>query len=156
MLDDIANAAAPLISPEMYREQVFPHFKQLISNFHKTGLKAIKHSDGNLYPILDCLIESGIDCLDPIDPMGGMDLAGILREYGDKISCKGNIDCVHVLVDGTFEEVENAVKECIAAGAVNGGHIISSSNSIHKGISPANYKFMLECIRKYGKHPVNM
>jgi hypothetical protein len=34
---------------------------------------AIKHTDGNIMPLIDMIIDSNIDCLDTIDPLAGMD-----------------------------------------------------------------------------------
>ena len=149
-LDDIADAKGPFMGPELYRLQVLPYFKKFIKDCHALGLKVIKHSDGNLNPILDDLIDSGIDGLDPIDPMGMMDIKSIKQKYGDKIVLKGNIDCVWTLVSGTKEQVERDVIKCLEEGMPNGSFIISSSNSIHKSVNPENYAHMLYCIRKYG------
>lgn len=154
MLDDIANAQAPLFSPAMYREHILPHFAKLVLNCHNIGVKVIKHSDGNLNPILEDLIGSGIDCLDPIDPMGNMDMAHIKATYGDQIAMKGNIDCVQTLVTGSHKQIEDEIKACMFAGGIGGGLIISSSNSIHKGVNPDCYKYMLECIKRYGNYPL--
>ncbi len=156
MCDDIANAPGPLMGAEKYHEQVLPHFKKLISNCHDLGLKVIKHSDGNLMPIMDDLIDSGIDCLDPIDPMGNMDMAHIKKTYGDKIAMMGNVDCVKTLVDGTPEEIEEEVKSCLRAGAAGGGLILASSNSIHAGVKPENYLHMVRCVEKYGHYPMDL
>ena len=149
-LDDIADAKGPFMGPELYRLQVLPYFKKFIKDCHALGLKVIKHSDGNLNPILDDLIDSGIDGLDPIDPMGMMDIKSIKQKYGNKIVLKGNIDCVWTLVSGTKEQVERDVIKCLEEGMPNGCFIISSSNSIHKSVNPENYAHMLYCIRKYG------
>ncbi|MCK4805294.1 MAG: uroporphyrinogen decarboxylase, partial [Spirochaetes bacterium] len=100
--------------------------------------------------------DSGIDCLDPIDPLGGMDMLYIRENYSSRIARKGNIDCVKVLVDGKPDQVVEAVKDCIRKGSPGGGHIISSSNSLHAGINPELYKIMLETVRKYGEYPIRL
>ncbi len=149
-LDDIADSKGPFMGPDMYREQILPHFKKFITLCHALGLKVIKHSDGNLNPILDDLLNSGIDGLDPIDPMGNMDIKSIKQKFGNRVALKGNIDCVWTLVSGSIEQVEEDVIKCLKDGMPGGNFIISSSNSIHKSINPDNYKHMLYCIRKYG------
>jgi uroporphyrinogen decarboxylase len=102
------------------------------------------------------LVESGIDCIDPIDPLGGMDMRHVREEYGSRVARKGNVDCVHVLTEGSPAQVEEAVKKCIRAGSPGGGHIISSSNSLHAGIDPTLYRVMLETIQKYGEYPIRL
>lgn len=154
--DDIANNQGLLISPEMYMEQVYPSFQELVRNFKDLDLLVIKHSDGDLRAVVEPLIETGIDCLDPIDPLGNMDIAQMKQKYGSRVALKGNVDCVGTLVDGTREDVVRATMQCILAASIGGGHIISSSNSIHSGISPENYRVFLDTVHEYGTYPLDM
>jgi uroporphyrinogen decarboxylase len=90
--DDIASSEGLLISPEMYRTQVYPHFKRLIRSFKDLGFLVIKHTDGNIMPILDMIVATGIDALNPMEPAAGMDIGLIKEVYGDRIALIGNID----------------------------------------------------------------
>lgn len=153
--DDIANNTGLLMRPDMYVEQVYPHFKQLVQNLKAEGLYVIKHSDGDLRAVLDELVDSGIDCLDPIDPLGDMDIAYMKKTYGDRIALKGNIDCVGTLVDKSLEDVKKETARCLLDASFGGGHIISSSNSIHKGINPKNYECFLEEVHEMGVYPLD-
>jgi len=152
--DDFADSRGPFVSPQMFREMLYPEFKRVVEGYKKLGFYVIKHSDGNLHPILDMLLDSGIDCLDPIDPLGGMDIGHIREAYGHRVARKGNIDCVKTLVRGTPDEVRQEVQQCIRKGAPGGGHIISSSNSLHASIAPELYRAMLEAISQYGNYPI--
>ena len=73
------------------------------------------------------------------------------KSYGDRICVVGNIDCGQLLTFGTEKEVEDAVKTCISQVSSGGGHIITSSNSIHSSVRPENYLAMINAVRKYGK-----
>jgi uroporphyrinogen decarboxylase len=154
--DDFADNRGPFVSPEMFRGFLYPEFKRVVQGYKDMGFYVIKHSDGNLNPILDMLIESGIDCLDPIDPLGDMDIGYIRERYGDRIARKGNIDCVKTLVGGPAERVKGEVIECIRSASPGGGHIISSSNSLHAGIDPELYRVMIETIGEYGGYPIRI
>jgi uroporphyrinogen decarboxylase len=154
--DDLADSKGPFVSPAMFREFLYPEFRRVVQGYKKLGFYVIKHSDGNLNPVLDMLVESGIDCIDPIDPLGGMNMRRVREDYGNRVSRKGNVDCVHVLTEGSAAQVEEAVKNCIRAGSPGGGHIISSSNSLHAGIDPALYRVMLDTIQKYGEYPISL
>ena len=72
--------------------------------------------------------------------------------YGDKICLKGNVDCTGALCNGTRTEVEQEVKQCVMAGGAGGGLILSSSNTIHRGVRPENYRAMLDALRRYGTY----
>ena len=147
--DDVAMATRPLFHPDVYREQILPAFRRAIHGFKALGCLTIKHCDGNVLPLVDDWIEAGIDCLDPIDPGAGLTLAGMKAAYGRRIALKGNIDCVKTLCSGTPEEVRDEVRRCISDGGPE-GLIVSSSNTIHRGVKPANYRAMLDSLREFG------
>lgn len=147
--DDIATGRGPIISPKVYADVIFPFFKEIAEGYRSLGLFFIKHSDGDIRPYLDLWLEAGIDCLDPIDPCGGLDMGEMKKRYGDRICLKGNIDCTGNLCDGTPEDVEEEVRICIEKGGPD-GLIVSSSNTIHRGVKPQNYRAMIDAVRKYG------
>ncbi len=121
-----------------------------MGGYKELGLYVIKHTDGNLWPIIDMLVDSGIDCLDPIDPIAGMDLAEVKAKYGNRIALKGNVDCASLMTFGTPEETAEATREALRQGMPGGGYILSSSNSIHSGVKPENYLAMLDTLRQFG------
>ena len=145
--DDVANASGPLMSPKTYFEVIAPAFRKVIQGYRSLGCYVIKHCDGDVRPLLDFWIECGIHCLDPIDPSAGLHMPTMKKAYGDRICLKGNINCAGVLQNGTVAEVEAAVRDCLreCGGA---GLILSSSNSIHRGVKPENYWAMLGALRR--------
>jgi uroporphyrinogen decarboxylase len=154
--DDYAGNRGPFMSPQHFRDLFYPGLRRVMGGFKELGLYVIKHTDGNLWPIMDMIIDSGIDCLDPIDPQGGMDLAEVKEKYGDRIALKGNVDCSHLMTFGTPEEVVAATKEALRKGSPGGGFILSSSNSIHSAVKPENYQALLETLEQYGRYPISV
>jgi len=152
--DDYAGNSRPFFSPEIAREFVIPRLKLMVDAIHEEGGKVIKHSDGNLMPILDQIVTAGVDALNPIETLAGMDIGEIKRKYGNRIALIGNIDCGHLLSHGTMGEVDAAVKDCLAEAATGGGFILSSSNAIHSSVNPENYRAMIAAGRKYGRYPL--
>jgi uroporphyrinogen decarboxylase len=152
--DDIADNHGPLISPALWESLFLPHFRRFERALHACGLRHWKHSDGNIRPLLGSLVDAGIDGIDPVDPLGGMDLGETKREWGGRVAVKGNIDCVELLVRGTPEGVERAVRDAIRAAGPGGGYVCSTSNSIHKGVRPDLYAAMVEAIRTHGRYPL--
>ncbi|MFW6162332.1 MAG: uroporphyrinogen decarboxylase family protein [Planctomycetota bacterium] len=154
--DDYASADGPFMSPAMFREYLYPGLKRVMGAFNDLGLPVIKHSDGDLRPVLDMILDSGIDCLDPIDPMGGMSMAEMKRAYGDRIALKGNVNCAHTLALGTEKDVVEETIQVIRDAGHGGGLIASSSNSIHASVKPGNYLAMWNAIRCYGRYPLKL
>lgn len=148
--DDIADKNFPLISPDQFREFINPYNRRLVEMGHDKGLKVIRHSDGNLWPLLDILLETGYDGLNPLEPQAGMDLKRVKEYCGDRLCLLGNIDCVDLLPNGSTDEVDMAVKQAIEDAGRGGGLIICSSNSLHPGVKAENCAAMFAAVRKYG------
>jgi len=148
--DDIAGNNGLFMSPSHFKEFIYPTMKKLYENWKNFGLYIIKHSDGNLYHIMDLLIDTGLDCLHPIDPLAGMSLAKVKAEYGRRICIMGNVNCAGNLVHGTIENIIDEVKKCIEIAAPGGGYILSSSNSIPNGVKSENYLAMVAAVKEYG------
>ncbi|MBA3013267.1 MAG: hypothetical protein KKF12_15990 [Proteobacteria bacterium] len=148
--DDIADKNFPLIAPDQFLEFVNFYNRQIVEAAHKKGLKVVRHSDGNLWPLLDILLDSGYDGLNPLEPQAGMDMARVKAYCGDRICLLGNIDCIDLLPNGTCGQVDEAVRTAIQDGGKGGGLIICSSNSLHPGVNPENCIAMFEATRKYG------
>ncbi len=152
--DDVANATGMIMRPETYFERIAPQFRRVIAGYKDLGCLCIKHCDGNIDAVLDQWIDCGIDCLDPIDPCGGYTMKGMRERLGDRVCLKGNIDCTGALCDGTEAEVEQEVRQCMWEGGREGGFILSSSNTVHRGVNPQNYRVMLNTLRAYGQYPL--
>ena len=151
LLGDLAGEITTLMSPRHFREYVKPYQKEIVEHAHQKELKIVKHSDGNVWPILDDFLEVGFDGIHPIQPQC-MDIGEVKAHLAGKACIMGNIDCRELLPFGTEEEVEKAVKETIEVAAPGGGYIICSSNSIHPGCKAENYIAMIGAVHKYGKY----
>ena len=150
MTDDIANESGLLFSPEVYFRLIAPRFRRVVQGYKSLGYLTIKHSDGDHTPVIDWWIDSGVDCIDPVDPAAGLDLGAFKTRYGSRVCLKGNVNCTGPLSSGPEADIVREVRECIQNGAPSGGYILSSSNTIHSGVPPMNYKLMLSTLQKYG------
>jgi uroporphyrinogen decarboxylase len=150
--DDYAHNSGPMMSPEVFDHFIRPRLARMIAMIHEEGAFCIKHSDGNLYPILDSILETGPDGLNPIEPVAGMELSKVGELTGDRVCLVGNIDCARLLPHGAPDEVREAVREAIAEAAGGGGYIVSSSNSIHSSCRPENLVAMVEAAREFGAY----
>ncbi len=154
--EDYCGKDGLFMSMEHFREFVLPGLRNVIKVAKDNNIPFIKHSDGNLWPILDLLVEEGIDAINPIEPAAGMDIGEVKKVYGDRVAIHGNIDCAHLLTFGKPKDVRNAVKDCIRKASSGGGHILASSNSIHAGVPPENFIAMVEAAREFGKYPIRV
>ena len=154
--DDYAGRHGPVMSPDHFREFVLPYLKHSVEAAHARGVPYIKHTDGNLWPLMDMMVdEAGIDAIDPIEPIADMDIGEMKARYGARIALIGNVDCTELLTHGTPADVEEAVKETIAKAGPRGGYIMASSNSLHPAVRPQNYRAMEEATRRWGRYPLD-
>jgi len=153
---DYATTKWPMLSSEHFAKHVIPVLKALVDETKSRGAYALKHTDGNIMPIIDMILDTGIHGLHPIDPNAGMDLGEIKKKYGHRVCLIGNVDCAYTLTWGTVGEVREDVKRCIRQAARGGGYICMSSNSIHSAVKPENYVEMVKTVRDYGKYPISI
>ena len=146
--DDYADKNSTLMSPRHFREFILPGLKRCVDAAHRAGAYVVKHSDGNIMPILDMIVETGIDALNPLEPAAGMDIGLLKERYGKRIALIGNIDCGYVLSQASVEEVRRVTRETIRKAAPGGGYCLSSSNSIHSSVKPENFMAMIETWRE--------
>jgi uroporphyrinogen decarboxylase len=156
-VNDWCGAKAPLFSPEMFRRFMVPHLKRIVDECHRYGVPYIKHLDGNTTVLLDMLVDQvGIDGLHSIEPVAGMDIGWVKKKYGDRITLLGNIDCAQLLSFGSKQDVVDGVKKILRVASPGGGHVFSSSNCVHRGVSPVTFWTMVNAVREFGNYPISI
>lgn len=139
----------PFLSPAMFNEFVTPYLTQLVAGYREMGFYVIKHTDGNIMPILDALVSTHPHALHSIDPQAGVDLAEVKQCTGDKVCLIGNVNCA-LLQTGTDEEAVADVRRALAQGMPGGGYVFGTSNCIYTGMSLERYELMLKIWREEG------
>ena len=153
LADDYAGNDTTFFSPAVFEKFILPRFRKMVDFVHEEGALVIKHSDGNLWPILDMIVDTGIDGINPLEPVAGMDIGEVKGKHGGQVCVVGNIDCSYILSEASTQEVAAAVKECIRKASPDGGHIICSSNCIHSAVKPENYRAMIQAVKEFGRYP---
>ena len=141
--DDIAFKSGPLLSPSWLRTHYFPRLARIIAAWHARGIKVLFHSDGNLNSILDDLVEAGIDGLNPIEVLAGMDVADIHWRHSH-LFLAGGIDVSYLLPFGSPGQVRDAVKRAI--DDAEGRIMIGSSTELNNDVPLENYLALREVV----------
>lgn len=155
---DYGYKAGLLMSPNNYRKYVFPWIREICKIAHKAGIKIILHSCGDIFPIFEDLIKTGIDAIHPIEPTTAnpdYDIFKLHERYGDKITFIGNVS-PQDLAEKTPEFIKNYTKKLIKELAPEGGYILSSGHSINPAVKLDNFLAMHETLEKYGKYPIKI
>ena len=142
----------PFLSPTMFDEFVTPYLARLTAGYRELGYYVIKHTDGNIMPILDSLVSTRPHALHSIDPQGHVDIAEVKRRAGRQVCLIGNVSCA-MLDTGTDEQVVESTRYALRSGMPGGGYIFSTSNCIYTGMPLRRYELMLDVWRREGNYP---
>ncbi len=156
--DDLGMNDRTIISPQMYRELIKPIQRRMFDFFKaRTRARRFYHTDGAVYPIINDLIEIGIEALNPIQvSAAGMgDTARLKEEFGDRIAFWGGIDTHRVLPYGTPEDVRNEVRRRIADLGRGGGYVLCSVHNVQPEVPPENVVAMFDGAHQLGRYPLS-
>ena len=151
--DDLGQKTGPLMRPDLIEKLYGESYRRVADFVHRQKRKFIFHCCGNIYALLDKFIEWGFDGIITLEPTAGMDLGKVRERVGHKLVLIGNLDVSYLMVKGTQQEVEEAVKKAIHDAARGGGYILSTSHS-HPTVDPTRLKWMVDAAHKYGKYPI--
>ena len=139
---DIAHKEGPLVSPRFLAAEYFPRVKRIVEAYHEDGMKVFYHSEGNLWPVLEELVATGIDGLNPCEPECHMDVAQV-REHYPQLVLWGGVDNSFLLVHGTASQIRSRVEQLKEFGR-NGGLLIGSTGQIHPACKLENLLAMID------------
>jgi uroporphyrinogen-III decarboxylase len=124
--DSVANMS--VISPETWREFILPHMRDVCTELHRyrSDAKIYCHICGNVLPVIEDLVATGLDGIGPLDPMGGFTVAQAREKAGDEITLVGGVNTTD-FIHATPEQIAAQARRCIAEGQVNGSRYILSS-----------------------------
>jgi MtaA/CmuA family methyltransferase len=109
----VGDAAASLISPEMYVQYILPLERKLFSAIHEAGATVRLHICGDISKNIAHMAQTGADIID-VDWMVPLDQAR--RLVGPDITLCGNFDPAAVLLQGAPRDVAEAARRCIKLG----------------------------------------
>lgn len=147
--DDIGYRSGTMISPEHLRHYVFPWWKRIAACIHGHGHPVLLHSCGNLYQVMDDLIEDvEIDAKHSFEDTF-LPVTEAKRQYGDRIAILGGVD-LDFLCRAPEEQVRTYVRKVIDVCGPGGGYALGTGNSVANYVPVQNYLAMLDEGRRYG------
>jgi uroporphyrinogen decarboxylase len=137
--DDLGGQAGLLISPNMYRQMIKPYHAALNSVIRaQTRAPIFFHSCGAILPLIDDLIDIGVNILNPIQPLPGkMDPDMLFQRYGDRLFFHGGLDVQSLLLTGTPNDVRRHVRRYLEVLSPH-RYIMAPANTVLPGSLPQN------------------
>ncbi len=145
--DDIGAQRGLMVSPEMYRALIYPLQQEQFRTFRAhTEAKIFYHTCGDVYPVLEEMIQMGVEILNPVQvsaaEMG--DTVRLKREFGDRLSFWGGIDTFEVLPRGTADEVRAEVDRRVRELGAGGGYVLNAVHNIQPDVPVENILAMYD------------
>lgn len=138
LCSDYAFNNGPFLSPAMFEEFVTPYLRENIAAQRAMGAYTIKHTDGNIMPIIDQMVDCQPHALHSLDPMAGVDIKQVKADYGDRVALCGNVHCAH-MQSGTPEQIYESAAYCLEHAKPGGGYIFCTSNCVFRGMPMESY-----------------
>ncbi len=151
--DDYSDNRGPIMGAELFRKYIIPGIRRQCDAIHELGGYFIKHTDGNLWDVMDDLVDTGIDAWHGIQRNIGMDLGKLKKKYGDRICFFGGVNA-ETLITGSPDDVRGEVKSAIREAGAGGGLVLATSNVVPPGAKFENYKAMRQAIHDFGGYPL--
>jgi uroporphyrinogen decarboxylase len=145
----------PIVSPRVYRAWDVPVLQAVAQVCRRYDVPLHLHQHGHLLAIIEDIIEAGVSLVCPLlpPPQGDVDdLAEAKRRFGERIALKGNVDPIEILLKGTPDDVELAVRSCLQAAAAGGSYILGTADSTVIGTPFENIHAFVEAGKKYGQY----
>ena len=123
--DDMAYNDAPMFSPDSFETVFLPAYRRMIRAYKDAGARYVAlHSDGNILPVLDMLVDAGIDGLNPLERRAGMAAEEVRKLYPNLVLIGGMCN-TRTLPYGTIPEIEREARSLIDLGR-DGGVVIGT------------------------------
>ena len=142
---DLADARAPYFNPEQLDTFFMPFAKRWSARVKELGLLPVFHTDGNIMPLIEQAVETGVNALQALDPIAGITVAGLREKLGGRLCLCGNLDC-GLMLSGTPEQVYASAADIIAQGK-GSPFVFGNSNAVVYDTPKENYDAMLRAWR---------
>lgn len=148
---DMADNRGPFFNPQQMERFILPYLNRWVAEVKKAGLKAILHTDGDVTSLLPDIVASGVEALQAIDPVAGMDMKKVKDRVGNRLALCGNVDC-GLLISGRPEDIYRQTAKLLDECKSGGGLVLGASNAVVVETPLENYHALVEAWRDHGSY----
>lgn len=148
--DDYGTQISMLFSVDMWREFFRDNTKKLVELAHSYGAFYQQHSCGAIGPIIPDLIACGVDALEPIQKVSGLEADVLAQKYKGQIVFHGGIDTQGILPQGSVEDVKQETKRFMETLGKGGGYILMASQGFEGDVPIENIEAVYSVDRVVG------
>jgi len=145
--EDFAGKSGPLIGPNVIRELFNPYYRRMWDIARGGGARIFDlDSDGFVDPVVDALLDGGINCLHPLEPAGGTDMVRIRKRYGRRLILRGGID-KFALCRGRAA-IDAELDHRLDPSLMGGGTMFGLDHRIPGEVTIDAYRYYVQQLRK--------
>lgn len=138
--EDLAGKSGPLVGPSQVRQFIGPYYRRVWDLLCSRGTRLFNlDSDGDVAPVIEPFLESGVNAMHPMEPAAGMDIVAVRRRYGRRLAMLGGID-KHVLRRGK-EEIRRELEYKMQPPMREGGTVFGLDHRIPNGTPLEHYRY---------------
>lgn len=146
--EDLAGKHGPLWGPHEIRTFLMPYYRRLWDLARERGARLFDlDSDGNVNPVLDVLLECGVNCFRTMEPGAGMDLAAARKQYGNRLAFIGGLD--KFAVARGRDAIDRELAARLPAMLATGGAMVSLDHRIPPDTPLELYRYYVEQVWEY-------
>jgi uroporphyrinogen decarboxylase len=138
--DDWGTQSSLIASPDTYRTLFLPFYRRFNDEIRSLipNIKIFMHNCGAIYNLLDLVVDSGFDIINPIQWSAG---GHSYREWKDRLRNRatmwgGGVNAQHTLALGTVEDAEREVKDVVRYCRKDGGYVFTSIHNLLAEVPP--------------------
>jgi hypothetical protein len=147
--EDICTQRGPMISPEFMQKYYAPQLARGLEPLLEVGCMPVWHSDGDIRPILDMLLDCGVQGFQGFQPECGMKLEEVVKKKtrdGEGLVIFGPLSVTGELPVMTADEVATRVREAIEICNGSAHLALFTANTINPDVPLANIRTMHEAV----------
>jgi hypothetical protein len=145
--EDFAGRNGPFVGPRMIETFFKPHYLRIWNLLRENGARIFAlDTDGNINPVMDALIDTGLTVMQPMEPAAGMDIVELRKKYGKRVGIKGGID-KHVLRHGR-EAIRKELEYKLQKDFWTGGVCLGLDHRIPNGTPLEDYRYYVDLGRE--------
>ena len=143
--DDFGAQKGLIMGTKWFRQVLKPRLKIMYARAHELGKYVYIHSCGDNSPIIEDLIEIGVDIFNPFQPEA-QDVYAMKREYGKYITFEGGIGTQGLLPRETPQGITEEIRRLKREVGQDGGFILSPTKPILPDVPTENAVACVEAI----------
>lgn len=145
-------ATGQVVGPRFYRQHILPYDREYIRQMQELGVKVLYHNCGYSAVLLEAYRELGVDGIEsfPPPPTGDSDLKRVKQVLGDVTVLFGNVDQVHLMKEGTPDEVAEATLAALRAGKPGGRFVLQTSDMLYDETPIENVRAFADTGTRHG------